>query len=492
MRNFLSLGVLLLLFNCQSASEEITQTDHPLAAKIDSFVLAQKAAFELPGLAIGVIQDGEVIYAKGHGVQGLDTQEPLDLQSIFHMASVSKPVVATAVVQLVEAGKIDLDERLITYLPYFKMADERYKDITIRQMLVHTSGIPDVEDYEWENPQLDDGAAERYSKSFGDMELDFEPGSEFSYSNAAFDLLADVIAKTSGILFEDYMKANIFEPLGMKNTTFFKPEVPEAIATKAHVVGPDLQLKVWEHYPYNRIHAPSSTLNSNVEDMLQWAKANLSRGKLNGKEIYSEQGYQMLTTGQYPLGEQDSVCLSWFTRKVDGNKLLGHSGGDEGFSTYFGFVPSTQSAVVVMANADVFWPDYLVNSILKRLEGVNPWRQPINYELKNLILTEGIDAVKAFYYDKKENEPDKYLFRLGFLDDLGYQCIDRGHYQEALDLFKFMVELEPEDSGWPDSVADAYRAMGNNEKAIEWYQKALSIDPEQGFSIQKLKELQGD
>ncbi len=491
MRRQLLFGLALLLFNCQPVSEKITQPEHPLAAKIDSIVIAQKATFELPGLAVGVIQDGEVIYAKGHGVQALDTKAPLDLQSIFHMASVSKPVVATAIVQLVEAGKIDLEERLVTYLPYFTMADERYKDITIQQMLVHTSGIPDVEDYEWENPQLDDGAAERYSKSFGDMQLDFEPGSDFSYSNAAFNLLADVIAKTSGILFEDYMKANIFEPAGMKNTTFFKPEVPEAIATKAHILGPDLQLKVWEHYPYNRIHAPSSTLNSNIEDLLQWAKLNLNKGTINGKEVYSQKAYQMLTTGQYPIGEQDSVCLSWFTKKVDGQKLLGHSGGDEGFRTYFGFIPSTQSAVVLMGNGDTFWNDYLVNALLQRLEGVKPWKQPISFDLKNLILTEGIDAVKAYYFDKKENAADQYLFRTGFLDDLGYKCIDRGHYQEALDIFLFMVELEPEHSGWPDSVADAYRAMGEQEKAIEWYQKALTIDPDQGFSQRKLQELLG-
>ena len=464
----------------------------PLEVLIDSLALSQKEAFEVPGLAIGIIKDNEVAYAKGFGVQGLDTKGPLTVQSLFHMASVSKPFVATAIMQLVEAGKLGLDQRLVEYLPYFTMADKRYKDITIRHMLQHTSGIPDVDDYEWDNPQYDDGAAERYVKSFATGQLDFAPGEKYNYSNAAFDMLADVIAKASGMTFEDYMKKNIFAPAGMANSTFYKPEVPKGLATKPHILGDSLQISVSDVYPYNRIHAPSSTLHSNVEDMLQWAKVNLNQGEINGKKIYSKASYDILTTSKVKTGfRSDSVCLSWFSSYFTDYRMLAHSGGDEGYRTYFGFIPQKGIAVVVMANSDVFQSWAMAYLLLEGLLEVviNEWKVPIHNKLKNYILTGGIDQCKAIYFNEKENNPDKYLFEGWCLDDLGYWLLDRGYHGHALDIFKFNVELEREEAGWYDSVADAYRAMDNKEMAIKWYKRALALDPNLEFSKRKLEEI---
>ena len=122
--------------------------------------------WDIPGLAVGIVEGKEIVYAKGFGVQSLDTQVPVSTDSVFCVQSVSKCFVATAVMQLVERGAINLDAPLVESLPYFRMDDERYPQITIRQALSHTSGMPDIEetDYvEWMNhPEVDDGAAERY------------------------------------------------------------------------------------------------------------------------------------------------------------------------------------------------------------------------------------------------------------------------------------------------------------------------------------------
>ena len=106
-----------------------------------------------------------------------------------------------------------------------------------------------------------------------------------------------------------------------------------------------------------------------------------------------------------------------------------------------------------------------------------------------MILTKGIESCKAYYHKAKADMPDQYEWDAGDLDDLGYWLLDRGKQQEALDVFMFMVELEPEHAGWHDSDADAYVAMEDTAKAIEWYEKALELNPEQGFTIDKLKEL---
>lgn len=453
-------------------------------------LLQLQELFDTPGIAFGLIHNDSVIYAGAHGVRSLDTQQPMTTQSLFHMASVSKPFVATAVVQLVEAGKIDLNQKLTHYLPYFTMADERYKDITIEQMLAHTSGIPNIDDYEWDKPQYDDGAAERYVRSQKDFELDFTPGERYSYSNPAFDILCDVIAKASGMTFEAYMKEHIFKPAGMVNSTFFKPDVPEELAIQPHVLGDSLEIIVSDIYPYNRRHAGSSTLHSNVEDMLRWAQVNLNRGSIDGNQIYNEQSYQLLTRLHTPEGQR-KVGLSWFIGTMNETPIYFHSGQDTGFKSFFGFLPEHKAGVVIMTNSDRFWTMNSAANLVKNAvfnDSLTP-KGPIHYKLKDYILTDGIAKVKQIYRQEEQRSPQQYTFDAGDMDDLGYWLLDRNYNQAALDIFLFNTELDPEYPGWVDSVADAYRAMDSIDLAIQWYRKALAMKPDQEFSQRKLKEL---
>ncbi|MCG8309095.1 MAG: beta-lactamase family protein [Cytophagales bacterium] len=480
----------LLIWGCDYSGHK-SESDL-FEATIDSLAILQKESWGIPGYVIGMIKDNEVIYSKAFGVHGLDTQDPMTTKSLFHMASVSKPFVATAIMQLVEQDKVDLDAKLIEYLPYFKMVDEHFQSITIRQMLNHSSGIPDVDDYEWHKPQFDDQAAERYARSFSDTHLDFVPGERYSYSNAAFDILANVISRASGLTFEAYMKKNIFDPTGMVNSTFSKPDVPDHLATKPHVLGDSLQIAVSEVYPYNRRHAPSSTLHSNVEDMMKWAKVNLNKGKINGHVIYNEESYQILTKSTYKAGRADSVCLGWFVRTLGDYRVINHSGGDTGYSSFFAFIPEMDAALVMMVNNDFFWSGDASRIMLQQLilgHVEKEWVIPIHYKLKDFVLKEGIEKCRSIYLEEKRNNPDKYIFAGWCLDDLGYELLDRGFKEEALGIFLFNVELEPKDAGWHDSVADAYRAMDNKALAIEWYEKALAINPDQEFSKTKLEEI---
>jgi len=258
-----------LLQGCNPASSKQEHTVNKISfpfVQLDSLLYHWIDSASIPGLSVAITHDDSIIYLKSFGVKNLESKEPLQPINLFHVASVSKPFMATAIMQLVERGKIELDERLVTYLPYFKMADERYKAITIRQMLNHTSGFPDVEDYEWEHPQKDEGAAERYAKSLSNEKLVSAPGTEFHYSNMAFDVLAAVVAKVSGQSFEVFVKKNILLPLEMKESSFYQPETNVSLRTTPHTGKPPRVSKI---YPYNRSHAPSSTLNSSVAEMSQ-------------------------------------------------------------------------------------------------------------------------------------------------------------------------------------------------------------------------------
>lgn len=484
------LTLLLVVLSISTTIAQETKASK-LNTGLDSISLLIKESYEIPGLAIGIVLNQQIYYANALGLQDLESKTPLTTSSLFHMASVSKPFVATAIMQLVEAGKMNLEDKLIDHLPYFKMKDKAFREITILQILNHSSGIPDVEDYEWDKPQYDDQAAERYAKSFGETSLDFSPGEEFSYSNASFDILAALIAEVSGLTFEEYMTKNIFRPAGMVNSTFSKPDVPEKLATRPHSMGDDLQMEVLETYPYNRIHAPSSTLHSNIEDMTKWAMLYLNKGKINGKRIFSEQSYTSLTSPTLEINKTRAIGLSWFTQELKGERIYYHSGGDEGYRTFFAFFPESKAAIILLGNNDYFQSSkaaiYLANELITK--DPNPWKKYIHFELKNRILTEGIRSCKSFYYHAQKNLADQYEFRGGDVDKLGYWLLDRKKTKEALNIFLFNIELYPEEPGFYDSVGDAYLAMENKEKAIEWYEKALEINPEQDFTIKKLAEL---
>ncbi|MDO5970585.1 serine hydrolase [Flavivirga aquimarina] len=491
---FLSLFILLATCKIVAQTNNNVKESNPEIELLEEKLEEIKKAFNVPGLAVGIIKEGEIVYAKGLGVQDLETNIPLSTQSVYHMASVSKPFVATAIMQLCEQNKIELDKKLIKYLPYFTMKDERYKNITILHILTHSSGIPDVINYEWNNPKYDDIAAEEHVRSFKSKELDFTPGEKYNYSNAAFDILADVIAKASGMTFESYMKEFIFKPVGMKNTTFYKPEVPKKIATKPHTLDNELKMAVEPVYPYNRIHAPSSTLHSNIDDMLLWAKINLNKGKVGRHKIYNEISYTLLTTGQRKISKNDSLALSWFISPIRDYKMIRHSGRDTGYNTYFGFIPKTKSAIVLMANNDIFFNSDVANYLLKYIlfGESNRVKTPIHYLLKDYILSNDIEKCKEIYFDKKRYASNKYNFEIWTLDQFGYWLINKNHYKKALEVFQFNLVLFPKHPGLIDSVTDAYKAMDNKKMAIVWYKKALKIKPDQEISKKKLDALMNE
>ena len=319
-----------------------------LDERIGDYLAEEVRSRGIPGLTAAVVLDGEVVYIGAFGVRRLGSGEALTPEHVFHFASVSKPFVATAIVQLVEQGRVSLDDAVTKYLPYFRLSDERFRDITIRQMLNHTSGMPDVEDYEWDRPQLDEGAAERYVRSIASERLLWAPGENWRYSNMAFDALGDVVAKVSGESFEAYVAANILEPLGMDRSSFIYPEIDETLMTSGHVGEPP---EVSGVYPYNRRHAPSSTLNSSVSQMTRWILVNLRRGELDGRRILRDASYDLLWTRTSETSRDGvQLGLGWFLGQREGQRTVFHSGGDTGFRSYILLLPEDAIGIVLASN----------------------------------------------------------------------------------------------------------------------------------------------
>jgi CubicO group peptidase (beta-lactamase class C family) len=399
----------------ENTSLEIThgETGEHLEATLTPIIEKTIQDFDLPGLAIGVVKDNKIVYARGFGYKNIDTQIPVTTSTLFHMASISKPFVATAVMQLVEQGKIDLDEKVTTYLPYFKLDDERYKDITIQQMLSHVSGMPDVEDYEWEKPQYDEGALERYVRSLTDQKMRFDPGTKHAYSNMAFECLGDVIAKVSGMSFAEYEKQHILNPTGMTESTFLKPEhLPENWAS-GHLR--TIRTIAWDGYPYNRRHGPSSTLHSNALEMCRWAIINMNRGTYEDQKILNPDSYDLLWKAWFKIGRDDSgraVGLSWFLGDHRGERTVSHGGGDTGFNTYLVLLPERSMAVIVLCNYIPAPITVLCNTALDLLLGFETGsiKPPASVPVLKALAENGSDEAVRVWKSLQEDHKDEYDF----------------------------------------------------------------------------------
>jgi len=464
----------------QSQVEDASPYQPPLnlSETITAYLSNAVEVLGLPGLTAAVADMDSVLYSSAFGVRSLETGDPLEPENLFHFASVSKPFVATAIVQLVEQGKIDLDAPVTEYLPYFKLADDRYREITIRHMLDHSSGMTDVEDYEWDKPQFDDGAAERFVRSLATEKMIFTPGEDAQYSNMAFDTLGDVIAKVSGMSFDAYVKTQILDPLQMTESNFLFPETSEALRTTPHVW--DRGPVVSEIYPYNRRHAPSSTLNSSVVEMTHWIQANLRRGERNGTRILNPESYDLLWAASSQFGENVSVGLSWFLREYDGRRLVSHGGGDTGYVSYIQLMPEEGLGIVLASNYDGTPIRDLSFGVLDILLGrePEPIRRSIAQEFFGVYESDGLDAAKSRYAELQADQSVERVFEDRELNLLGYRLLWGGHVEEAIDVLEFNADLFPDVTNVWDSLAEAHMEAGDTRRAIDLYRKALELDPE--------------
>ena len=318
------------------------QQPSPFIGEVDSLVQQKMKEYEIPGLAIGIVQDGSTLVAKGYGVKNIDDQSPVDERTTFHTASISKLLTAQATVQLLYRRDLPLNSRLADLIPDLNYKEDIARQITVKQLLNHSSGLPDIKNYQWQNQYTSDQRLEEYAKSL-ELEVDFGPGIEFSYSNLGYNLLAYLIQDISGLQFEDYVEQYIMEPAGMMESDFRYFNTPEDNRASPHTrkrVGKKVSVR--KTYPYSREHAGSSTLNASVRDLNSWMIHFM-------KALESGQYKSMIEPS---LGSYQQIGLGFQLGQHYGMLKAGHYGGDRGFRSYLFIIPEKNLGLVLLANCD--------------------------------------------------------------------------------------------------------------------------------------------
>jgi len=319
--------------------------------RIDSLVKANQKKYSIPGLSIAVVSHDKTLYQKSFGVKNINTTQAVDENTVFHTASLSKLFTAQAVMDLIDKDSFLLDDKIIALLPDFEMSDPRYVDITVKHLLTHTSGMPDITNYHWADDRNDPDALKKYFLSLSSVKLNSEPGKTFEYSSMDYDVLGYLIERITRTPFSEYMKLNILEPFGMTRSNFDYFKTDSALRCSPHTRGIIFKIvHTRKTYPYNPAHAPSSTLNSTSNELALWMK-----GLLNILHTGENQGNLRASTFHAMLKPTENfsfVGLGWFIGERFGIKTYYHFGGDRGFRSYLILIPEYDLGLVLLANCD--------------------------------------------------------------------------------------------------------------------------------------------
>jgi CubicO group peptidase (beta-lactamase class C family) len=312
---------------------------------------AAMTATGTPGAAIGILADGREEHA-AFGVTSIDGGDPVTLDTLFQIGSITKPFTGTAVMRLVEAGEIDLEATVRTYLPDLRLEDETVAErVTVRHLLTHTGGW-------WGDLFADTGsgddAIERYVAEWFPELPQFSPlGKYFSYNNAGFVLLGRILEVVTGQEYRAAMRELVLDPLGMSNSFFAADEVLARPHAQGHFSEEGEAPRVQEPLFIPRSSDPAGGLWATTPELLRFARFHLGDGTVDGEQILSPDTLAMMQTPQQSiLGDPTSAMgLPWFIIDLPGQRLVTHDGGTFGQGAQLFLAPDRDFAVAMIGNA---------------------------------------------------------------------------------------------------------------------------------------------
>jgi CubicO group peptidase (beta-lactamase class C family) len=330
-------------------------------ARIDRYVAKELAAQHIPGLAVGIYRDGKIVFAKGYGLANVELGVAVKPATIFQSGSIGKQFTATAIMMLVEEGKIGLDDSLPKYFPD---APESWRTSTIRELLSHTSGLADYtsDSVTKAGGPIDlraDYTEAQLVKIIETLPSDFAPGESWEYSNTNFVLLGAVIRRVTGQFYGDFLQARVFRPLGMTSTRVIsEADIIPNRAAGYQLVNGQLKNQDWVSPSLNT--TADGALYFNVLDLAKWDAA------LYGERLLEKSSLdQMWTIAKLKNGKPNAghYGFAWFIDSVGTHRVIEHSGSWQGFEAYIARYVDDHITVVTLMNLGGVDPKPIAHAI---------------------------------------------------------------------------------------------------------------------------------
>jgi CubicO group peptidase (beta-lactamase class C family) len=358
------IGLALLLAGSAVAQQPGAQPD-----KVDQYVRSEMNARRIPGLALLVARDGKIVKARGYGFANLEHKVPVKPETVFQSGSMGKQFTATAVMMLVDEGKVGLDDKISKY---FKETPESWKDVTLRQLLSHTAGFTDYpRDFNFREDYTED----QLLKKATTIPLAFTPGEKWQYSNMGYVTLGILIGKVTGTFYGDFLRERIFRPLGMSATRIINEAdiIPNRAAGYRLVKG-DVKNQEWVSPTMNT--TADGSLYFTILDLAKWDAA------LYTEKLLKRSSLQLIWT---PVKQNDgkpnraNYGFGWRIGDIRGRRIIEHGGAWQGFTSNISRYVDDKLTIVVLANLAGANPESITHHVagLYNPELMPPAEKPI-------------------------------------------------------------------------------------------------------------------
>lgn len=372
MKKFIGIltAVLMLQVGMGNAMDTVIKpTDEALKAMLadfDQYAAKAMVDWKIPGMAIGIVQDGRLIFAKGFGVKTLGGNDPVTPNTIFQIGSTTKAFTATLAAMLVDEGKFTWEDRVIGHLPDFMMADPWVtREFQIVDLMAQHSGMPEYaadslyffgfdRRYIWQ--------AIRHVKPVTSFRT------KYAYQNGLWHVAAELIERYSGLTWEETINQRIFQPLEMTSSSADKRSFLEAAdVSSLHVLDKDKVIalpKNWKYLDWSYVAGPAGSINSNIVDMTKWLAFQMNDGKVNNKPLVSEMNMQVIRSPKTVITLGSKVhtnifyCMGWIYMEHSPYPIIWHNGGTT-MKTMVAFVPEQRVGIVVLSNYETQLPELL-------------------------------------------------------------------------------------------------------------------------------------
>jgi len=357
MKAFLMLGILMgsFLLNGQESHDEF---DQYIANAVDSF--------ELPGLSIAIVKDGEIAFQKAYGVKSKESKEEMDVNAVFAIASLSKAFTAAAIGMLVDEGKLNWNDRVSQHIPSFNLSDEYVaSQLTVEDLLCHRSGFNTFDgDLLWYGTTY---SREEIIERFEKYDLSYDMRTKYGYQNIMFLIAGEVVEEVSGMSWEEFMKKRFFNPLEMSHSyaTFegFKQEKNKALP---HTKGMLDEIRSYDN------SGGAAAISSNVVDLSNWIKMWLNNGIYKNDTLLSLNTHRKLLELHTPIPPSSfdrsngvnfkGYALGWFVMNYGSTKVAYHGGGLPGYISKIFILPNEGIGGIILSNGETSLPSALMNS----------------------------------------------------------------------------------------------------------------------------------
>ncbi|KIO78676.1 beta-lactamase [Pedobacter lusitanus] len=467
-------------------------TVNPLLAQdktsgIQTIISREMQERRIPGLQLAVVQHGKIVFSKSYGIANIQDSIPVTGKTVFAINSCTKVFTSVAIMQLAEAGKLNLSAPVSAYIDSLPAT---WKAVTIKQLLTHTSGFPDL--LKVLDPDVGSvGTLKREQviwEKLKTIPMEFKPGERFSYNQTNAYLLGKIIDKLYGQPFARIFAENQFQPVGMQSTVFgdsrdIIPHFAPTYSYKQYIDGQKLNKEVLtnNYYEFPYFHRTASGLNSTAEDMAKWIIALQSGVFLKSKSTLDT----MWSPATFNNGTPTPWALGWgLTKFRQHHRAIGMSGGGR---SAFLIYPDDDLAIIVLTNLAGGSPEDFLEELAGCYNPEIPNADPVTYLRITLRKTGFEQAIEITDREKKQNplfNPNEFE-----LNEWAYRMMSKNQLKEATEIFKLNVHLYPQSWNTYDSYGEALLKGGFRAEAISMYKKSVALNPDNGHGKKVLEQL---